>query len=106
MTSSSTVIAIDLGAESGRVISANLADNHVSFDVKHRFQNDPVKVHNTLYWDIFRLWHEVQVGINACLGDKPSSIGVDSWGLDFGLLDKNGQLISNPIHYRDSNRYI
>jgi len=104
MTSSSTVIAIDLGAESGRVISANLAANHISLDVKHRFQNDPVKIHNTLYWDILRLWHEVQDGINACLVDKPSSIGVDSWGLDFGLLDKNGQLISNPIHYRDSNR--
>ena len=60
MNSSSNVTAIDLGAESGRVISANLTGNQISLDIKHRFTNTPVTIQDTLYWDILRLWHEVQ----------------------------------------------
>ena len=104
MNSSSNVTAIDLGAESGRVISANFTGSQISLDIKHRFTNVPVTVQDTLYWDILRLWHEVQTGLNASFSDKPLSIGIDTWGLDFGLLDENGQLISNPIHYRDKSR--
>ena len=104
MNSSSNVTAIDLGAESGRVISANLTGNQISLDIKHRFTNTPVTVQDTMYWDILRLWHEVQTGLNGCIANKPLSIGIDTWGLDFGLLDENGQLISNPIHYRDKSR--
>lgn len=95
------VLAIDLGAESGRVMQVGF-DGH-SFDLHelHRFSNTPVEAGSTLYWDALRLWHDIKTGIHAAETDI-LSMGVDTWGVDFGLLGTDGKLLSNPVHYRDS----
>lgn len=68
----------------------------------HRFSNDPVPVNGTLYWDVLRLWHEIRTALTkaANLGGF-DAVGIDTWGVDFGLLDKRGDLIGNPVNYRD-----
>lgn len=66
----------------------------------HRFSNTPVYAQDTLYWDVLRLWHNIQKGIAQTIDDVVS-IGVDSWGVDFALLDRDGVLVANPVHYRD-----
>jgi rhamnulokinase len=96
------VVAVDLGAESGRVVTATLDGQQVALEVCHRFPNGPVSVRGTLYWDILHLWREIQEGIASCLSRAPASIGVDTWGVDFALLDRQGRLIGNPVHYRDA----
>jgi sugar (pentulose or hexulose) kinase len=94
------VLAIDLGAESGRVIKVAFDGNKLGFDVAHRFPNIPVYAGGTLYWDVLRLWHEIEAGIQA--GQQGArSIGIDTWGVDGALLDRNGKLLANPAHYRD-----
>lgn len=95
------VIAVDLGAESGRVMEIRLDGQRFEQTEVHRFANVPVCVHDTLYWDVLRIWHEIQQGIDQAPAGA-SSIGVDSWGVDFGLLDRDGNLLSSPIHYRDA----
>ncbi len=101
-------IAVDLGAESGRVMLAAVSKAGIALTEMHRFPNGPVRVGNVLHWDILRLWGEIQTGIGravaeaASAGKTISGIGVDTWGVDFGLLDNNGELLANPIHYRDS----
>jgi rhamnulokinase len=102
MGTRSTVLAVDLGAESGRVVAAQLHGSQVTLDVAHRFPNRPVQVRGTLHWDLLRLWAEIQDGISACVDRKPAAIGVDTWGVDFGLLDRQGHLLGNPVHYRDA----
>lgn len=67
----------------------------------HRFPNIPVYVRHTLYWDILSLWHEIQTGIGK-VPDGACSVGIDAWGVDFALLDRDGNLLGNPVHYRDS----
>lgn len=67
----------------------------------HRFANGPVQVLGTLYWDFLRLWEEIQTGIDKGNQFNPSGIGVDTWGVDFALLDRQGSLLGNPVHYRD-----
>lgn len=96
-------LAVDLGAESGRVMSARIDTNGVSLTEQHRFLNEPVKVGRTLHWDILALWRGITTGIaKAIRGDGTiHGIGVDTWGVDFGLIDHNGELIGNPVHYRD-----
>jgi len=96
-------LAIDLGAESGRVIAASLDGNNLALTEVHRFRNKPVHLNDGLHWDVLRLWDEIKSGIAAAVknGVKPEGLGLDTWGVDFGLLDKNGGLISNPYHYRD-----
>jgi rhamnulokinase len=101
------VAAVDLGASSGRVIvglvaarsdPARLRLHHV-----HRFPNNPVAAGGTLYWDILRLYAEALAGLAAA--DRQfglASAGIDSWGVDFGLLDSGGALLGNPVHYRDA----
>ena len=96
------VLAIDFGASSGRAIIGNLKDNKISLTEIHRFSNDPVKLNNTLYWDFLRLLFEIKTSlIKSKKYGKIKSIGIDTWGVDFGLLDKFGNLIENPVHYRD-----
>ena len=102
MRASSTVLAVDLGAESGRVVAARLDGRHITLDAAHRFANSPVQVCGTLHWDILRLWAEIQQGIATCADHQPAAIGVDTWGVDFALLDRQGHLLANPVHYRDS----
>jgi rhamnulokinase len=96
----SAYLAVDLGAESGRIISGSIIENHLLLKEVHRFQNRGVQLNEHLYWDILNLWKEIKHGLY--LADTPvSSIGLDTWGVDFGLLDENDTLIENPYHYRD-----
>lgn len=99
------VFAFDFGASSGRGIIGEYRDGKIVLTEVHRFSNDPVLVRGTYFWDFLRLFFEIKQGIlkavNAGFGDF-SSIGIDTWGVDFGLLDKDGYLLENPVHYRDS----
>jgi len=97
-------IAVDLGAESGRVMLASLSGEKLSLEEMHRFANGPVKEDGTLRWDVDRLFAEIKEGIKKALAleEDIQSIGVDTWGVDFGLIDSNGQLLEKPYHYRDA----
>jgi rhamnulokinase len=94
-----TVLAIDIGADSGRVIAVHFDGQCLSYDEIYRFQNVPVTVRGTLHWDILRLWGDVQTGIRKA--SNPAALGIDTWGVDFALLDRAGRLLGNPVHYRD-----
>ena len=93
------VIAVDLGASSGRVMDVAFDGRRLRLREVHRFPNIPVQTPQKLYWDVLRLWHEITTGIAGV--DGAASIGVDSWGVDYALLDRSGELLANPIHYRD-----
>lgn len=93
------VLAFDIGASSGRAIVGELSGKVINMHEIRRFSNDPVNVCGHTHWDILRLFHEMKQAIKAA-GDI-DSIGIDTWGVDFGLVDKNGQLMGNPYHYRD-----
>ena len=93
------VIAIDLGASSGRVMDASFDGAGLRLEAAHRFPNIPVQTPQALYWDVLRLWHEITVGISAV--PEAASIGLDCWGVDYALLDSAGELLANPTHYRD-----
>lgn len=98
-------LAFDFGASSGRAMLATFDGEKITMEEKHRFSNDPVSVGGSLYWDILRLFHEIKQGILKCAnsGDRDiDAIGIDTWGVDFGLLDENDKLIGNPYHYRDT----
>ena len=98
------MLAIDLGASSGRGIIGRFDGEKLTLEENHRFPNDPVMTTGRFYWDILRIFHEIKDSIRKCSisGDKDiKSIGIDTWGVDYGLLDKNGKLISNPVNYRD-----
>lgn len=93
-------LAIDLGAESGRTIIGSLDDKHLTLTETHRYPNGPVRLNDGLHWDVLRLWSDIKDGIGK---SKPiDSIGLDTWAIDFALLDKNNSLLSNPFHYRDA----
>ncbi len=96
------VLAFDFGASSGRAILGSYENGKISLKEVHRFSNDPVKLNGTLYWDVLRLFHEIKQGIvKAKIAGGFDSIGIDTWGVDFGLIDKEGRLLENPVHYRD-----
>lgn len=100
--SAKRVIAVDLGAESGRVMQAAFDGERIQMDVAYRFENTPVVARGTRYWDVLHLWHHIQRGIQQIADTHAvASIGVDSWGVDFALLDRDGTLLANPVHYRD-----
>lgn len=94
------VIAVDLGASSGRVTKTDFDGERFRMEEVHRFPNNPLTVDGTLSWDIRSLWREIESGIGKVSKDA-QSVGVDSWGLDFALIDSKGELLSNPVHYRD-----
>ncbi|MGJ3238244.1 MAG: rhamnulokinase [Anaerolineae bacterium] len=96
-----TVIAVDLGAESGRVMAVHYDGHRFELEELHRFSNPVTEVRGTLYWDILHLWRHIQQGIEAGKRYQPLSIGVDTWAIDFVLLDAQGNLLSNPVMYRD-----
>ncbi len=104
MTDRSQFLAIDFGAESGRGIVVTLAEGKVQMEEIHRWPNRPVRLGPTLVWDFPFLLAEVLETLKRCKerSIELTSMGVDTWGVDFGLLDKDGQLLSNPVHYRDS----
>jgi rhamnulokinase len=97
-------LALDLGAESGRAILAQLESGTVGLTELHRFANTPVQLPTGLYWDTLRLFHEICEGIRgSCKAvDHLDGIAIDTWGVDFGLLDSSGELLQNPRHYRDN----
>ena len=96
------VLAFDFGASSGRAILGSFDGEKITLKEIHRFSNDPVKVGNTFYWDVLRLFHEIKQGIlKSKQYGKIESIGIDTWGVDFGLIDEKGYLLENPVHYRD-----
>lgn len=96
------VLAIDFGASSGRAILGTFDGGKITLEEVHRFTNDPVTVNGTVYWDVLRLFHEIKQGmIKANAAGGFDSVGIDTWGVDFGLLDSEGRLLENPIHYRD-----
>ncbi|MEM7799711.1 MAG: rhamnulokinase family protein [Chloroflexota bacterium] len=97
-----TVLAVDLGAESGRVMAVHLQDGRLSLEELHRFPNGTIELQGTIYWDILALWKDIKTGIEIGKAHSPISIGVDTWGVDFGLLDRDGHLIGNPVNYRDA----
>ncbi len=97
------VLAFDLGASSGRGIIASADGGKITLNEIHRFANNGVNVRGTFYWDILYLFDQIKQGIvKAKLAGGFDSIGIDTWGVDFGLLDENGDLIGNPVHYRDA----
>jgi rhamnulokinase len=98
-------LAIDLGAESGRAILGGLFDGKIAIEELHRFPNTPLREDGGLFWDIWKLWHEIQRGIEIAVSERRvalDGIGVDAWGVDFGLLGPDGKLLAKPRHYRDS----
>ncbi len=104
MTAKRSYLALDLGAESGRAILANLAEHRLELTELHRFPNIPVRLNAGLYWDTLRLFHEMCEGIRlaAKTVEQLDGIAVDTWGVDFGLLSEEGALLDNPRHYRDA----
>lgn len=101
-------LAYDFGASSGRAILAEYDGSKVSLTETHRFSNDLVGIGDNLYWDILRLFFEIKTGINKTATDGHrdiASIGIDTWGVDYGLLDKEGRLLANPFNYRDKRTF-
>jgi rhamnulokinase len=97
--------AVDLGAQSGRVAVGRFDGSKLTVEVVHRFPNSPVSVGGTLHWDVLRLYADVLDGLRAAARDATlDSVAVDSWGVDFGLVDRAGRLLRNPVHYRDARR--
>ena len=91
-------LAVDLGAESGRVLAGNLD----RFEVVHRFDNIPVRIGDSLHWNVLELYQQIKAGIRAGLKFAPVSVGIDTWGVDYGLIDGSGALLGLPYHYRDA----
>ena len=96
-------LAFDFGASSGRAIIGCFDGEKITLEEVLRFSNDPVSVGGTVYWDVLRLFYEIKQGIiKARMAGGFDSIGNDTWGVDFGLIDAEGKLMENPIHYRDA----
>jgi rhamnulokinase len=105
MAQNANYIAVDLGAESGRVMLGRVAHGKLGLEPVHRFANGPIQEQDSLRWDFDRLMTEIKTGIGLAAGkaDSPvKGIGVDTWGVDFGLLGADGRLLEKPYHYRDS----
>ena len=103
-----TYLAIDFGGGSGRVIAGTITSAHghkqLSMQLVHRFQNRQVKLGDHVYWDFPALFEDMKTGLKkaAQLGLHVAGIGIDTWGVDFGLVDRDGNLIGNPVCYRDT----
>jgi rhamnulokinase len=101
-----SLAAVDLGAQSGRVAVGRFDGERLDVAEVHRFANVPVRTRGTLSWDILRIYRDVLDGLRAAArgAGHVDSVAVDSWAVDFGLIDHNGRLLQNPIHYRDGRR--
>lgn len=95
------VLAFDFGASSGRAILGSLENGKLVLEEVHRFDNEPVGINDGFYWDLPRLFHEVKQGIRKVKDVDFASIGIDTWGVDYALVTKDGKLLSNPYNYRD-----
>lgn len=106
MSEYTKMLAFDFGASSGRAILGSFNGEKLELQEIHRFPNEPVEIRGGLFWDVLRLYHEIRQSIQMCSigGHKDiQSIGIDTWGVDFALLDEQGNLLGNPYHYRDLN---
>ena len=102
MTDHLTVVAVDLGASSGRVMAGRVGTDRLDLLEVHRFANGPVRIGPTLHWDVLGLYREVLHGLSVAAREHDlAGIGIDSWAVDYGLLDASGALLGNPVHYRD-----
>jgi rhamnulokinase len=103
VTEETTFLAIDLGAESGRALLGRFDGERVALEEVHRFPNVPVRVTDGLHWDALRLMGCVYRSLSKAARETEQleSVGIDSWGVDFALLDREGALVSNPYHHRD-----
>src|SRR5262249_40148154 len=103
MSATKKLLAFDLGAESGRGVLGLFDGQRLRLEVVHRFANGPVRTLDTLHWDVLNLLNEMTVALRRCAADHGGidSLGVDTWGVDFGLLGRGGTLLGNPRHYRD-----
>ena len=98
-------LAIDLGAESGRLVAGLWNGKTLRLEEVHRFPNGPVQLADSLRWDVVRLWQEIQNGLSLAAkkyGKSIVSVGADTWGVDFVLLTRGGEMLGQPYHYRDS----
>jgi len=104
-------LAFDLGAESGRAVLGTLEDGKLSLQEKHRFLNPTGRLNGHLYWNLLAQWEDLKTGLRKAVFEQHGDhrhpvplhgIGVDTWGVDFGLLDESGEILANPFHYRDS----
>jgi rhamnulokinase len=101
----SVALAVDLGASGGRVVSGAFDGRLLELEEIHRFENGPVSLGGELVWDLVRLWQQVVDGLRAAAarhGRSVSSIGVDTWGVDFSFLTADDALLANPVCYRDA----
>jgi len=105
MTQTTNFLALDLGASSGRAVVGRFDGERLRLQEVHRFANGPVRVLDSLYWDALGIFREIKQGLakgaQAC-GAEIASLGLDTWGVDYGLLDARDELLGNPYHYRDS----
>jgi len=102
MTDIKQLLAFDFGASSGRAMLGRYDGEKIELEELHRFSNDPVQVGDTLFWDVLRLFYEIKQGLVKSKSHGPiDSLGIDTWGVDFGLIDERGYLLENPVHYRD-----
>ena len=101
-----TLAAVDLGAQSGRVAVGRFDGERLGVTEVHRFPNVPVRTRGTLNWDVLRLYQDVLHGLGAAASEAGhvDSVAVDSWAVDFALIDSKGRLVQNPVHYRDARR--
>ncbi|MCI0681841.1 MAG: rhamnulokinase [Gemmataceae bacterium] len=103
MAATTKILAFDLGAESGRALVGKFDGERLGLDVVHRFPNGAVATLDTLHWDVLRLYGEMTAGLRMAHADhgELASMGIDTWGVDFALLGRDGTLLGNPRHYRD-----
>jgi rhamnulokinase len=99
-------VAFDLGAESGRVVLGALDGDRLKIEEKHRFATPVGRMNGALHWNLLGLWEEMKLGLRKCAVDRGQkrdieAVGVDAWGVDFGLIAPNGDVLANPVHYRD-----
>src|SRR3984885_13687146 len=96
-------LALDLGAESGRGLLGKFDGERLTLEEVHRFANGPVRMLDTIYWDLPRLFDEIKTALRkvAATNRGLDGVGVDTWGVDFGLVGRNDTLLGNPVHYRD-----
>ncbi len=104
MAATTNYLALDLGAESGRGLLGRFHGQHLTLEEIHRFPNNPVRMADTLYWDLPRIFDEVKTALRkaAGKGSELDAIGVDTWGVDFGLIGRGQTLLGNPVYYRDA----